>query len=129
MAIKKKLIDSEKLSQVVVAGMQEKKAIDVLVMDLRGIKSALADYFILCTGNSDTQIEAISESVEFFVSEKANQNVWHKEGFKNKEWILLDYVDVVVNVFKKETREFYNLEQMWGDAIITSIESSYPIEQ
>ena len=129
MAIKKKLIDSEKLSQAVVAGMQEKKATDVLIMDLRGIKGALADYFILCTGNSDTQIDAISESVEFFVSNQANQNVWHREGHKNKEWIVLDYVDVVVNVFKKETREFYNLEQMWGDAVITSVDSSNPAEQ
>lgn len=129
MAIKKKHIDSEKLSQVIVAGMQEKKAMDVLVMDLRGIKSALADYFILCTGNSDTQIDAIAESIESFVSDHAEQNVWHKEGHKNKEWILLDYVDVVANVFKKETREFYKLEQMWGDAVITSVDSSNATEQ
>jgi len=129
MAIKKKQVDSEILSQVIVDGMLEKKASDVLVMDLRGINGAFADFFILCNGSSETQIDAISESVEEFVEKSTDQRVWHKEGQKNKEWILLDFVDVVANVFKKDTRSFYNLEQLWGDAKMNYIDASLHSEQ
>lgn len=129
MAVKIKQVDSESLSKVIVEGMLEKKATDVLVMDLRGINGAIADFFILCNGNSDTQVDAISDSVEEYVERYATQNVWHKEGHKNKEWILLDFVDVVANVFKKETRAFYNLEQLWGDAKLSHIDPSQQFEQ
>ena len=123
MASKKEQVNSEKLTEVIVEGMLEKKATDVLVMDLRGIKGAFSDFFILCNGNSDIQVDAISESIEEFVEKYTHQHIWHKEGKKNKEWILLDYVDVVANVFKKETRAFYNLEQLWGDAKLNFIET------
>lgn len=124
MVLKKKQVNSESLSKIIVDGMLEKKATDVLVMDLRGIKGAFADFFILCNGNSDTQVDAISDSIEWYVEKHATENVWHKEGHKNKEWILLDFVDVVANVFKKETRAFYNLEQLWGDAKLNYIDPS-----
>jgi ribosome-associated protein len=120
---KKELINSEKLSGIVVDGMKEKKAQNIVVMDLREVKNAIADFFVICTGTSETQIEAISESVEEFVNKFANQGVWHKEGKENKEWILLDFVDVVANVFKKNTREFYSLEQLWGDAKLINVET------
>jgi len=129
MVTEKKQVDSEKLSKIIVDGMLEKKATDVLVMDLRSINGAFTDFFILCNGNSETQIDAISESVEESVEKSANQKVWHKEGQKNREWILLDFVDVVANVFKKETRAFYNLEQLWGDAKLNYIEASLHSEQ
>ena len=129
MAVKKKQVDSESLSKVIVESMLDKKATEVLVMDLRDIKGAFADFFILCNGNSDTQVDAISESIEEHVEKLANQNVWHKEGNKNKEWILLDFVDVVANVFKKETRAFYNLEQLWGDAKLNYIDPIQHTEQ
>jgi len=129
MSIKKEQVDSENLSKIIVEGMLDKKATDVLVMDLRGINGAFTDFFILCNGNSDTQVDAISDSIEEFVEKSARQNVWHKEGEKNKEWILLDYVDVVANVFKKETRAFYNLEQLWGDAKLNYIGPSVQTEQ
>ena len=129
MSIKKEKVNSENLSKVIVEGMLEKKATDVLIMDLRGIKGAFTDFFILCNGNSDTQVDAISDSIEEIVERSTRQNVWHKEGKKNKEWILLDYIDVVANVFKKETRSFYNLEQLWGDAKLSYIGSSLPSEQ
>ena len=122
MAAKKKQVDSESLSKIIVDGMLEKKATDVLVMDLRKINGAFADFFILCNGNSDTQVDAISESIEWNVEKHTSESVWHKEGHKNKEWILLDFVDVVANVFKKETRVFYNLEQLWGDAKLNYID-------
>ena len=129
MAIKKEQVDSENLSKIIVDGMLDKKATDVLVMDLRGINGAFTDFFILCNGNSDTQVDAISDSIEEFVEKSTMQNVWHKEGKKNKEWILLDYVDVIANVFKKETRAFYNLEQLWGDAKLNYIGPSVQAEQ
>ncbi len=104
------------LSNIVVLGMQEKKAKDIVVMNLRKVKNAIADYFIICTGNSDTQLDAISDSVEEIVHKKTGENPWHKEGKENKEWILIDYVNVVAHIFKQDKRDFYGLEDLWGDA-------------
>lgn len=119
----KEIINSEALSKIVVKGMLEKKASDVVVIDLKGIKNAIADYFIIGSGNSDTQVDAISDAVEETVYKNTQQDPWHKEGKKNKEWILIDYVDVVAHVFKKERRAFFALEDLWGDAEITHIKS------
>ncbi len=118
-------MNSEKLSQVIVYGMQEKKAEDVIVLDLRKIKNAIADFFVICSGNSDTQIDAISDSVEKEVHEKTKERIWHREGKENREWILLDYVNVVVHIFKKDRRAFYGLEELWGDAVVTSVAPEY----
>lgn len=104
--------------------MLEKKAIDVAILDLREVKNAVADYFIICSGNSETQVDAITDSIEEEVTKASGQKPWDKEGFINKEWILLDYLDVVCHVFKKEKREFYDLEGFWGDAKIQHISIS-----
>lgn len=120
----KKEVSSDVLSDWVVEGMLEKKATNVVVMDLRGIKHAVADYFVICSGNSDTQIDAISQSIEAEIHKKSKQNPWKREGQQNKEWILLDYIDVVAHVFNKEKRIFYGLEELWGDAKITYIDSN-----
>lgn len=117
-------VSSDVLSEWVVEGMLEKKAMDVVVMDLREVKHAIADYFVICSGNSDTQIDAISESVEEQIHKNSKQNPWKREGQQNKEWILLDYVDVVAHIFNKEKRTFYGLEELWGDAKITRIEEN-----
>ena len=122
MAKKRKGADSEKLSEVIVKGMQEKKANDIVVMDLRKVKNAVADFFVICSGNSDKQLDAIAESVDVEVFKTLKENPWHSEGKSNKEWVLLDYIDVVVHVFRKDKREFYALERLWGDAEITEIE-------
>lgn len=113
---------AEQIRDFVVRGMQEKKGQDIVVMDLRNVKNAICDYFVLCSGNSDTQIDAISTSVEEEVYKASKQDPWHREGKLNREWILLDYVDVVAHVFKKDRRQFYDLEQLWGDAEIHLIE-------
>lgn len=115
---------AEQIRDFVVRGMQEKKAQDIVVMDLRKVKNAICDYFVLCSGGSDTQIDAISTSIEEEVYKASRQDPWHKEGKLNREWILMDYVDVVAHVFKKDRREFYDLEQLWGDADIHLIEDS-----
>lgn len=113
---------AEQIRDFVVRGMQEKKGQDIVVMDLRNVKNAICDYFVLCSGTSDTQIDAISTAVEEEVYKASRQDPWHKEGKLNREWILLDYVDVVAHVFKKDRRAFYDLEQLWGDADIQHIE-------
>jgi ribosome-associated protein len=123
MDVNKDFTPSEKLSEVVVKGMQEKKASDIVVMDLRKVKNAVADYFVICSGSSDTQIDAIAESIDEEVSKTLKQNPWHQEGKTNKEWLLIDYVDVVAHVFKKDRRDFYSLEKLWGDAEIVSVDA------
>jgi len=107
---------SEELSQLIVKGMEERKAEDIKVLDLREVKGAISDFFIICSGNSDTQIQAIAESIEKEVKETIREFPWRKEGYTNREWILLDYVSVVAHIFKRDRREFYALEDLWGDA-------------
>ena len=119
---------SDKLCQIVVKGMQEKKAEDIVVLDLREVNNAISDFFVICSGKSDTQIDAISESIEEEVYKIDKENPWHKEGLNNKSWVLIDYVDVVAHVFNREVREFYNLESLWGDAKIEEIEEIEEIE-
>ncbi|MEK6756770.1 MAG: ribosome silencing factor [Bacteroidota bacterium] len=91
-----------------------KKASDVVMMDLRKL-SAPSDFFVICSADSDTQVKAIADAVRDG-SERIGVRPWHSEGFRALTWVLLDYVDVVVHVFKKEARSFYNLERLWGDA-------------
>jgi ribosome-associated protein len=113
---------SQLLCDSVVKGMIEKKAMDIQILDLRKVKHAIADFFVLCSGNSDTHIDAITESVEKEVIKASAQKPWKKEGHQNKEWILIDYVDVVAHVFNVEKRSFYALEKLWADAEITRMQ-------
>jgi len=112
------------LIQSVVKGMKEKKATDIIVMDLRETNNSVADFFVICTGNSDTQIDAISSSIDDIVYKECNENPWHIEGKSTKEWMLIDYITVVAHVFKKEKRDFFNLENLWGDARVELIKSN-----
>jgi ribosome-associated protein len=118
----KRDISSEELSQLVVKGMQERKATNIVVMDMRNVKNAFTDYFVVASGTSDTQVEAIAESVDKEVWEATRNHPRSTEGKANREWILVDYYDVIVHVFKKDRREFYKLEELWGDAEFTYIE-------
>jgi len=97
--------------------MHEKKAQDVVILDLRNVKNAVADYFVICTGTSDTQISAIADSVQEEVRKAMNSEGSHSEGMTNREWILIDYLDVVVHVFNRDRRAYYDLESLWGDAV------------
>ncbi len=119
---KKKGKGSEKLCDAIVKGMQEKKAIDIVVLDLRKVKNAVADFFVICSGGSDKQLDAITESVDEEVFKAVKENPWHVEGKSNKEWMLLDYFDVVAHIFRKDRRDFFALEKLWGDAEITEIQ-------
>ena len=115
-------VSAENLSKYIVKGIQEKKGTNIVILNLRDIGNAIADHFVICTGSSDTQIDAISDSVEKQVHDAIKERPWHREGFQNKEWILLDYVNVVVHIFKSDVRSFYGLEELWGDAVATQID-------
>lgn len=113
---------SEELSDIVVKGMVEQKAEDIIIMDLRKVKGAVSDYFVICSGNSNTHIQSIAEAIEYETKNNSKEAPWRKEGFTNREWVLIDYVSVVAHVFDKEKRNHYALEDLWGDAIITQID-------
>jgi ribosome-associated protein len=123
MAKKRKGVSSEKLCDAIVKGMQEKKAIDISVLDLRKVKNAVADFFVICSGGSDKQLDAIADSVDEEVFKAVQENPWHIEGKNNKEWVLLDYFDVVVHIFRKDKRDYFALEKLWGDAEFIDIEN------
>jgi len=124
--VKKKaeLIDDGKLlAETIVAAMQEKKAKNITIMDLKKIGSRICDYFVICHATSNTQVDAIAHSVEDYVRKNIGEKPWHTEGFENSEWILVDYVDVVAHVFQEEKRSFYNIEELWADADIKEYEN------
>ena len=106
----------KKLIKLIIDGIEDVKGNEVSLLDLRKLENRVSDYFIICDGNSNTQVNAIISSVTKKVSEGLRDKPWGVEGTENAEWVLLDYVDVVVHVFQKEKREFYDLEGLWGDA-------------
>jgi len=127
-AVKKKsrkINADEELKNLVIDGMQEKKAKEIVCIDLRNLKNAVADFFVVCHADSKTHVEAIADSVEEFVMEHTGEYPRNKEGIANAEWILLDYVNVVVHVFRHEQREFYGIERLWADADIQQIASNF----
>ena len=116
-----KPVGTDDLITVILKGIDDVKGEDIQLLDLRGIDNTVCDYFIICSGNSNTQVNAISGSVQKVVSKELKDKPWHVEGQNNSEWILMDYVNVVVHVFQKHVREFYDIESLWGDAKITQI--------
>ncbi|MFC5282600.1 ribosome silencing factor [Pedobacter alpinus] len=104
------------ISDAVVYGIQEKKGNDIVRLDLRNIHSSVADYFIVCHAESGTQVKAIANSVEDEVYKALKEDPIRKEGLQTADWIILDYGDVVVHIFKTDKREFYGIEDLWGDA-------------
>jgi len=118
-----KPITGNPLIQSIVSGIQEVKGHDIMVLDLRSIPHAVADYFVVCHGNSNTQVQSIARSIEAEVQKDLNDRPWNKEGVQNANWILLDYSEAVVHIFYKEDREYYALEDLWADAKISEVES------
>nr|MBC7613448.1 ribosome silencing factor [Pseudopedobacter sp.] len=117
-------IQSTNISEAVIYGIQEKKGNEIVRLDLRNIHSSVADYFVVCHAESSTQVKAIANSVEEEVFKAYGQEPYRKEGLQHAEWILLDYIDVVVHIFKTEKREFYGIEDLWGDAEIKLYQSA-----
>jgi len=116
---------SETLAGSVIEGMQEKKGQEIVSIDIRNFKSAIADFFVICHADSRPHVEAIADSVEEIVYKHSGELPTHKEGKENAEWILLDYVNVVVHIFRKEKREFFGIERLWADARIRTVALNY----
>ena len=116
--------ESTAISEFVVHGIQEKKGNEIVRLDLRNIHSSVADYFVVCHAESSTQLKAIAQSVEEEVFKALKLEPWRKEGLQQADWIILDYVDVVVHIFKTDKREYYGIEDLWGDAEMQSYKSA-----
>ena len=120
----KKNVSADDLIAVILKAVDEVKAENIEILDLREIENTVCDYFIVCTGTSNTHVNAISGIIQKQVGKIIQEKAWHVEGEGTAEWILLDYVNVVVHVFQKHIREYYDIESLWGDAKITSIPST-----
>ena len=117
--------ENELMRDQIVSGMQEKKAKEIVCIDLRNIKNAIADFFVICHADSKTHVEAIADSVEEYILKHTGEKPYHEEGAANAEWILLDYINVVVHIFQHEQRDFYGIERLWADAEIQQIAGNY----
>jgi len=111
-----KLTRSSKLFKSIIQAIHDKKGENVVSLDLRKIPEAVADFFVICEANNSTQLKAIADFIEYDVKEKTGETVYKHEGKQGLQWILIDYVNVVVHVMLTETRKFYQLEEMWSDA-------------
>lgn len=121
----KENVSSDALITTILEGIEDVKGKDIKILDLREIENTVCDYFIICEGNSNTQVNAIVNAVQKKVSKTLKDHPWHVEGSDNAEWVLMDYVNVVVHVFQKHIRQYYDIEGLWGDAKTTVIETSY----
>ena len=115
---------ADELIALILQGIEEVKGQDINLLDLRDIENTVCDYFIVCNGTSNTHVNAIVGSIQKTVSKAIQDKPWHVEGEANAEWVLMDYINVVVHVFQKQIREFYDIEGLWGDAKFTSIDST-----
>ncbi|MCB0461519.1 MAG: ribosome silencing factor [Flavobacteriaceae bacterium] len=116
---------ADQLITTILEGIEDVKGQHINILDLRDIENTVCDYFIVCEGTSNTQVNAIVNSVQKKVSKTLRDKPWHIEGSENAEWVLMDYVNVVVHVFQKHIREYYDIESLWGDAKMTEIKTSY----
>ncbi len=109
--------ESEVLARLAAQAIDDKKGSDIAVLDLRGIPSAPAEFFVIASGNVPSHVSALSDAVHEVVKQATGINPSKVEGYQNAEWILMDYFDVVVHIFQKEKRDFYRLDQLWADAV------------
>jgi len=112
-------LPQKKLVEKIVSSIDEVKGIDVDLLDLRKINNTVCRFFIICTGTSNTHVSAITSSIKKNVSKELKEKPYSMEGLENQEWVLIDYVDVVVHIFLQNIREFYDIENLWGDAKIS----------
>ena len=123
--MQKNQADADQIVSEIIKGIEEVKGQEIQILDLRDIENTVCDYFVICSGTSNTKVNAIVNSVQKLVSKRLREKPWHIEGSDNAEWVLMDYVHVVVHVFQKHIREFYDIEGLWGDAKSVSIETAY----
>ena len=115
--------EKEQLIAKIVEAIQDIKGEDIKILDLTKIENSVAEYFGICSGNSNTQVSAIAGNVEKKVRNELKDRPWHVEGSENAMWILVDYISVVVHIFQRQIRDYYEIEELWGDAKVISIES------
>ena len=120
---KRKLDVSDILLETIIEGILEVKGIDTSILNLKKIETAVCKYFVICSGTSNTHVSSIADNVKKNVSKEIQEKPWHIEGLNTSEWVLIDYSDIVVHVFQEKTRDFYRLEDLWGDAEIRTIEN------
>jgi len=120
----KKLKESQLLLDAAIEGLQKTKGENIVCINLKGIENAVCEYFIICSGTSNTHVSALAGSVEKEIRKALQEKPWHSEGFGSSEWVLLDYVNVVIHIFQEEARDFYNLEGLWADAEISKIKEA-----
>jgi len=116
-------IKDDSMNYLIIDAIQDIKGKNIVQLDLRSLDDAPADFFIICEGDSSTQVKAISENIGRKIKEKTGLHPNHTEGMEGAKWILVDYFDTVVHVFYPETRAFYEIEELWGDAQITQYEN------
>ncbi|MFT6210137.1 MAG: ribosome-associated protein [Bacteroidia bacterium] len=118
--MKKKSANSETETLVaeIIKGLEEKKGKNIVSLDLREINNSVTDFFVICGGDSNTHVNSLAGSVEVEVQKVLNDKPWHVEGTSNGEWVLMDYVNVVVHIFQRQHREHYNIEGLWADAVV-----------
>jgi ribosome-associated protein len=104
------------LKDAIIQGIADKKGKNIVCLNMSKITGTICDYFVICEGDSSVQVDTIARSVEEVVFKTTGEDPFHKEGYENSEWILLDYVDVIVHIFQPQVRSFYNLESLWADA-------------
>ena len=109
----------------IITGIENVKGLDVRLLDLRDIENTVCNYFVVCSGSSNTHVNAIVSAIQKTVSKELKEKPFHTEGSDNSEWVLIDYVNIVVHVFQKHIREYYNIEELWRDAKTTEIASYY----
>ena len=112
---------SDVLVKAIIDSIKQHKGKEVVSLDLRKIETAVCDFFIICHGTSSTHLSSIVDNVRKDVSKLMKEKPWHTEGESNKEWILMDYFDIIVHIFQEKTRAFYNIEDLWGDAEIKNV--------
>ena len=113
--------DNQLLIETIIDGIQDVKGKDIVVLDMEKLPNSVAQYFVICSGDSSTQVDSIAQTIARKTKTELHEKPWHQEGMNNAEWVLLDYVNVVVHVFYRDRREFYNLEDLWADAKTISI--------
>lgn len=112
---------AKKLVETIIKGIQEKKGSGIVVVDMNGLDGSICKYFVICQGNSPTQVDAITDSVEEFARINSGEKPVRVVGRENAQWIAMDYTDVMVHIFLPDVRDYYNLENLWQDAKVTVV--------
>lgn len=115
------MTEKDNLTRLIIEGIQERKGRDIVTVDLSDVDGAAANQFIIAQGNSNMQVAAIADSIREYVQEQSDIKPYNYDGYRNAQWIVIDYGDTLVHVFTPETRQYYNLEELWSDAPIERI--------